>query len=86
MTNIERCHLGDEADCLGEWGMQVIRREPVARTMRVLHTYNGAEIGVAELSATTLRGRRAVLADRKTGQLYDSNTLRCLTGPLELKD
>lgn len=86
MTNLERCHLGDESDCLGEWGMQVIRREPVARSMRVLHTTSGEEIGVASLSEATLRGKRSVFADRVTGQLYDAKTLRCLTGPLELKD
>ncbi len=84
--NLERCHLGEESDCLNEWGMRVIRAEPVACAMRVMHALDDRPIGRAELSRATLRGRRAVLVDRTTGQLYDANTLRCLSGPMFLAD
>lgn len=86
MTNLERCHLSEESDCLGEWGMKVIRSEPVAKTMRVIHTTSGADMGEAKLSAAMLRGRREVLVSRTTGQIYDAKTLRCLTGPLMLQE
>ena len=85
MTNLERCHLGEESDCLNDWGLRVIRGEPVECSLNVTHTHSNQLIGVAELSRATLRGKRDVLADRATGQLYDANTLRCLSGALQLE-
>lgn len=85
MIEISQCHLADESVCLNESGLLRLRREPVARVMMACHRHHG-EIGQAELADAMLHGTRKVLGDRQTGQLYDAATLRCLSGPLELRE
>lgn len=83
MIDIAQCHIADESVCLNETGLIRVRREPVAKTMMVCHREDGP-IGPAELVRVKLHGTRPALADRQTGQLYDANTLRCMSGPLQL--
>lgn len=86
MINFEHCHLSDEADCLNEWGLQVVRRQPVIRSMTVMNRPSNTSLGEAQLIAATLRGNRTVLADRATGQLFDMKSMNCLSGPLFLTE
>lgn len=79
--------LSTEGMCLRDGDIAKLKK---GRTYNCIHEVLG-NIGKAKvcdvLVGDTNKGeeQRHFLADVKTGSLYDPKTMRCITGPLELK-
>ena len=82
---IELKVLADEAMCVREQDMNKLKSAK-AKKFKVFHDELG-EIGKADIVTIEVEDLYYAnyYADVKTGSLYDIETLRCLTGPLELK-
>ena len=76
--------LGEEAMCLRMEDMKKLPKK--GKTYRVFHDKLGL-IGKAKTCLVEVENRdnEVFIADIETGSLYNQETMRCLTGDLELK-
>lgn len=83
---IELKRLAFDAMCIDERNIHLLKKIK-GRKYEVHHATMG-KIGIAEVVPVEIEDldNRVFLADKVTGSLYDEESLKCYSGPLELRN